>query len=226
MNVTTIIGLLGFGPGLVLLYFVLGRYEWYFKDNKAFFMVILGLFVGLIVGVVSNTVPMNQFFWTLIIVFSIEIIKFFILLQKPFRLEHDATFYGMALGIGTAAMLVFVYSFGALDTISTKTAVFILLISYNYTLINASTGALIGFGSYKGDFWRYLFRSFVMHGIHGFLMTWVWNPNFALTTKFGILALGGIYVTLVLIYIIKDIIPKTIPKELKRARKRALMDRE
>ena len=221
MNAITIVGLIGFIPAAALLYFILGEFEGYFKDNKAFFMVTLGLGIGLGVGLFSMSFPLQNFFWTLVIVGFIEVVKFFILLQKPFRLKHDATFYGMAMGAGIAAMMVFIYIYYAgLAEVAFRTAIFVLLLSYNYTLIQASTGALLGFGSYKGDFWRFLLRSFLISGGHVFIMTFVWGGRFGQAGSFALLAIGAIFATVIMFYIYNITIPSTIPKEMKRAMKK------
>ena len=215
--------LIGFGPALVLLYVLLGSYEGYFKDNKAFFMVTFGLVIGLIIGVFSMYLPLADFLWTLALVFLIELIKYVILLQKPFRLKHDATFYGMALGLGMAAMMVFTYGFYAgLDHVETKTMLFVLLLSYNYNVLHGSTGALIGYGCYTGDFWKYFLRAFLISGGHGFLMSAIWATPYqdsgSESRLFALLIIGAVYVTLLLLYIYKEIIPKTIPKEMRLAK--------
>lgn len=222
MNAITILGLIGFAPATVLLYFLLGEFEGYFKDNKAFFMVTLGLGIGLGIGIFSQSFPLQNFFWTLLVVALIEVVKFFILLQKPFRLNHDTTFYGMALGTGIAAMMMFIYIFSAgLNQVALRTAAFVLLLSFNYTVIHFSTGAMLGYGSYKGDFWRYLLRSFLISGGHGFIMTFVWGARFGQVGVFALLIIGAVFATIVLFYVYNEIIPNTIPKEMKRAMRKA-----
>ncbi len=222
MNAITILGLIGFIPAALLLYFLLGEYEGYFKDNKAFFMVILGLGIGMAIGIFFMSIPLRNFLFTLLIVGLMEIIKFFILIQKPFRLNHDATFYGMALGTGIAAMWIFINIYPSqLDYISLRTSLFVLALSYNYTVIQFSTGALLGFGSFKGDFWRYLLRSFLISGGHGFIMTFVWGARFGQTGVFAVLAIGAIFATIILFYVYNEIIPNTIPEDLEKAMKKA-----
>ncbi len=226
MNPTSIMALIGFGPAIILLYFVLGKFEGYFIDNKAFFMITFGMLIGLVLGIFSLYLPLGDFLWALALIFLIELTKFIILLQKPFRLKHDATFYGMALGIGMGAMMVFIYGFYAgLAHLELKTILFVLLLSYNYNLIHGSTGALIGYGCYRGDFWKYFFRAFLISGGHVLLMSVIWSTPFdesgAETRMFALLIVGGIYATLVLIYIYKEIIPNTIPDDLRRAKERA-----
>ncbi len=219
MSALTILGLVGFAPAAFVLYMILGEFEHYFKHNKAFFMVIVGLGIGMVVGFFSLYFPLYVFIWTLGIVALIEIVKFLIMLQKPFRLNHDTTFYGLGLGAGIAAMMVFIYSYSSnLVQVAPRTVLFVFLLSYNYTFIHSSTGALIGYGSYKGDFWKYLGRAFILSGAHGFIMSLVWSASVDMTGKFALLIIGATFATVLIFYIYKEILPETIPEEMKKAR--------
>jgi len=213
-NATSLISLIVFAPSLFLLYFILGKYDKYFKHNKAFFMIAIGLGFGLMAGIFSFYLPLGEFFWTLVLVFFIELSKLLILLQKPFRLNHDSTFYGMSFGIGIAAMFTFVNTYSS--GLSLTSAAFIFLIAYNYTLINSSTGAIIGFGSYKGEFWRYLMRGFILHGGLGFFLSLVWKGQFSQNGSFALLIIGAIYSTVIFLYTYNEILEKTVPDKLKK----------
>lgn len=228
MNSLTIISLISFAPAIFLLYVVLGEYEGYFKDNKALFMVVIGLGVGMILGFFSILFDLSDFLWVVILIFLIDLVKMVILLQKPFRLNHDSTFYGMAFGVGFGAMFVFTSIYlSRVTAITPQTVFFVLFFSINYTFINSSTGAIIGYGSYKGEFWKYLFRAFIVHGVHGLIMTLVWGiftkGLFSITAMYALLVIGAIYNVFLLFYIYNDIFDKTIPEEMKRA-KRKLSD--
>ena len=220
MDANTIIAIINFIPAAFLLYIILGKYEGYFKDNKAFFSLIIGLGIGMGTGIFSLYFPLNVFLWTLAFIGLIDLIKLTILIQKPFRLNHDTTFYGMALGIGIGAMFLFMSSFYAgLESISAKTTLFIFLLAFNFTFINSSTGAIIGYGSYQGEFWRFFFRAFIIHGIHGMLVSFVWG-GLSETSSFALLIIDVIFNILVFLYVINIIFKKTIPKELKKAKQK------
>ncbi len=216
MNPISTIGLISFAPAILILYKVLGDREAYFKHNKVFFMLAFGMLVGMLIGLFSLTIPLHVFFWSLALVALIELTKFIVLMTKPFRLKHDTTFYGMAMGIGIAPVMVFLYGyFAALIEISPKTAIFIGLLSISYTFIHASTGAFIGYGCYKGEFWRYFLKAFMISGFHGLLMSIVWAGRFSESGNFALLIIGSIFSTIVLLHVVFELIPKTIPKELK-----------
>ncbi len=223
MNPGTVIAIIVFVPAGILLYGVLGEFENYFMDNKAFFMLILGMALGLIIGIFSNYFPIDQFIWNLGIISLMEVIKFFILLQKPFRKNYDTTFYGAALGMGMGVMMVFVLAswmavWSDLANLAPTTALFIFLLSFNYTIINGSTGAIIGYGSYKGEFWSYLIKAVILHGGHGFFITLslgTFQPD-SLMAPFSLLIVGLIYGIVLLFYVYNEILKETIPDEIRR----------
>ncbi len=222
MDPVTVIGLVNFIPAIVALYFVLGEFEGYFKDNKALFMVIVGLGIGMVISFFSLFYfPLEEFLLALGVVVLIEVVKFFILLQKPFRLNPDTPFYGLALGTGIGAMITFTYSYAAGFTeLSFVRISFIFLLSYNYTFVNASTGAVIAFGSSQGEFWRYLFRGVMLNGLHALLMTFIWSLRFGEIGSVILLVVGSIYVTLLMFHVWKNLFPASIPEEIKEIKEK------
>lgn len=218
MSPTTILSIISFAPAFFLLYWVLGKYTGYFKDNKAFMMVILGLGIGLILGLTTLYFPIGVFLWMMGIIFLTELIKLIIFLQKPFRLNHDTTFYGMAFGTGLGAMYLF-YNIYFVTPLNITGVFLILLLSINYTFINASTGAIIGYGCYKGEFWRYFFRAFIIYGILGFLLSFVWS-GLSRTGSFSLLIIGVVYNVFIFFYVYNSFLEKTVPDEMKRAKEK------
>jgi len=216
MDPASVIGLVSFIPAIVVLYFILGEFEGYFKDNKALFMVIAGLGLGMVISFFSLYFPLDVFLWAIGIIVLIEVLKFFILLQKPFRLNPDTTFYGLALGTGIGAMVTFTYSYVAGFTeLDFGTISFVFLLSYNYTLLNASTGAVIGYGSSRGEFWEYLGRGIMLSSLHALLMTFIWSLRFGEMGSVILLVLGSLYVTLLIYHVCTDLFPASIPEEIK-----------
>ncbi|MFO7792644.1 MAG: hypothetical protein R6W73_06655 [Candidatus Saliniplasma sp.] len=219
MDPFPVISLVSLAPTAFILYFVLGQFEGYFKDNKAFFMIILGMAIGLFTGILASTIMLVNLILILAVIFLIELTKMLVLLQKPFRLNFDTPFYGFGMGCGLGATFVFVNIFYAgLAELSATTLLFILLLSINYTAINSSTGAIIGYGSSKGNFWRSLFRAFLAHSVLGFMLAFVYGGA-SLTGIFAILLIGIIYNVLLMMFIIQRILKRTIPEEMKKAKR-------
>lgn len=220
MNLFTIISLITLAPAVFLLYFVLGQFEGYFKDNKAFFMIILGMGIGMMMGILSSTVMILNIILILAVIFLIELTKMLVMLQNPFRLNFDTPFYGFALGCGLGATFVFVNVFYAgLVSLEFETVLLIILLSINYTSINASTGTLIGWGSSKGEFWKYLFKAFIAHGILGLLLFVVYG-GISLAGIYSLLIIGIVYNILLLMFVQNKILKRTIPEEMKKAKKK------
>ncbi len=216
LSPTTILGIVVFIPALFVLYYFLGEFEKYFKANKALFMVIFGAGIGMVIGFFSLAFDLSNLLWALGIIALVEVVKFFILLQKPFRLNRDTPFYGFALGTGISSMMIFVYSFAAgLVSIDLTTLAFIFLISYNYTFIYSATGAVIGYGSQMGEFWLYLGRAFLLSGLHGFMMIFVWSLEFGRIGAFAFLIIGAVYGTYLVFYVHNNIFPEAVPEEVK-----------
>lgn len=219
MSPFTIISLISLAPAAFILYVVLGQFEGYFKDNKAFFMIILGMIIGLFTGILSSTVMILNILLILGVIFLIELSKMLVMLQKPFRLNFDTPFYGFAIGSGIGATFVFVNVFYAgLIELDPRTILFILLLSINHTMINASTGAIIGFGSYKGEFWKFLFRAFIAHGVMGILLTFVYGGG-SVSGIYSVLIIGVIYNIVLLMFVQNKIFKESIPDKMKKAKK-------
>jgi len=209
-----------FAPAIIVLYFPLGKYERYFKANKALFMILVGLAVGMGVGFFSMFFFLGNIVLALLLIALLEIIKFLAMMQRPFRMKYDAPFYGFAFGAGISVMMVFTFIYGfqlfALDPVN---LVLILLLSYNYTFVQASTGGIIGYGSKKGDFWRYLIRAFLISGLHVSMITFFWEGRFSLVVDFIILVIGAIYGTFLVFYVYSEIFPEVVSDKLQELEK-------
>lgn len=213
----TVLGILVFVPAIVTLYFFLGEFERYFKANKALFMVLAGIGLGMIIGFFSLYFPLYNIIYALLIIALIEIIKFFIMLQKPFRLKYDAPFYSFAFGSGLAAMMIFTQIYGlGWFSLEAANVLFIFLLSYNYTFVNAGTAGIIGEGSRIGEFWRYLLRGFLLAALHGSMMTlaWTWIGQENFTGGFTLLFIGAVYGTYLVYYVYSNIFPEAIEEKL------------
>jgi len=219
-NPSTVLGIVVFIPALIVLYYFLGGFERYFKANKALFMVLAGLAVGMFVGFFSRYFPLDNIVWAFGIVILIETIKLFAMIQKPFRLNYDSSFYGLAFGTGIAAMMVFTFAYAAgLVSLDFTTILFVFLISCNYTFVGASTGGIIGYGSSLGDFWKYFGRALLLGGIHSSLMTFVWTFGYEeLFASFAALVIGSVYGAILILYVYNEIFPEVIEEKIEEVK--------
>jgi len=218
----TILGIVVFIPAFIVLYYFLGEFERFFKANKALFMVLGGLAVGMFVGFFSLYFPLEDMMWAFGIVLLVETIKLFAMIQKPFRLNYDTSFYGLAFGTGIAAMMVFTFAYSAgLVSLDITTLLFVFLISCNYTFVGASTGGIIGYGSTLGEFWRYFGRALLLGGIHAFMMTFVWTFGYEqLIGSFAVLLIGFIYGSFLILYLYNEIFPEIIEEKIEEMKEK------
>ncbi|MEF8835887.1 MAG: hypothetical protein V5A76_06995 [Candidatus Thermoplasmatota archaeon] len=215
INPTTILGIAVFLPAVIVLYYFLGEYERYFKANKALFLILAGLAVGMGTGYFSLSFFLQGIVLALLLIILVEIIKLLVMMQKPFRMNYDTPFYGFGFGAGIGAMMVFTLVYGFRLFSSEPIEMFsIFLISYNYTLVHASTGGLIGYGSSKGDFWIFLLRAVLISGLHVSLMTFFWEGRLSLIGDFAVLVIGAVYGTFLVLYLYNEIFPKVISDKM------------
>lgn len=215
LNPATILGIIIFIPPIIALYYLLGEYERYFKANKALFMIFTGLAVGVGAGFFSISFFLQGIVSALLLVILVEVIKFLVMMQTPFRMNYDTPFYGFAFGTGIGAMMIFtlVYGFRLFSLEATEVAM-IFLLSYNYTFVQASTGTIIGYGSSLGEFWRYLLRAVLVSGIHVSLMAFFWERRFDLIGDFAVLMIGAVFGTIVILYVYRELFPEIISDKL------------
>lgn len=215
LSPATIIGIIVFIPAVIALYYFLGEYEKYFKANKALFMVIAGLAVGVGAGFFSLSFFLQGIVLALLLIVLVEVIKFLVMMQKPFRMNYDTPFYGFAFGTGIGAMMVFTLVYGfRLFSLELTEVILIFLISYNYTFVHASTGALIGYGSKEGEFWRFLLRAVLVSGVHVSLIAFFWEGRFGFNGDLTVLIAGAVYGSILILYVYNEIFPEIISNKL------------
>lgn len=216
----TVLVLIVFTPAIIVLYYFLGEFERYFKANKALFMVLAGLGVGMFVGLFPRALPLDDMMWAFGILLLGETIKLFTMIQKPFRLNYDTSFYGLAFGTGIATMMVLMLIYPpGIVSLDIMTVLFVFLISCNYIFVGASTGGIIGYGSTLGEFWRYFGRALLLGGIHAFMMTFVWTFGYEqIYSSFAVLLIGFIYGSFLILYIYNEIFPEVIEEKIEEVK--------
>ncbi|MGI0148613.1 MAG: hypothetical protein ACREDF_03660 [Thermoplasmata archaeon] len=234
--------LLGIVPGLVILWTSLRRFDRPYVDHTLFDdrRVFGSLAVGLVFGTVASifTLSLLQYAFDLIsfavalaaiLVFE-ESFKLIWLNRRTYRGRFDTTFYGVPLGIGAAASGVVAAAWVSRETLYVPETFGLLLVySIGLGLVNADTGALIGFGASRGDMWRSYLRAIVVRFAHGaflfpFLLQ-VPEPFSAISV-----ATSGGFAFLVYYYVYQRVLPGTLPdeirRELRRERRRAPAPRD
>ncbi len=191
-------GLIGFGPAIAVLYFLLRDYDYprmekaLFSDTKVFGLVAAGMIVGTVLFIIEgplyqsfHAAPTDEhggafdpgmFFILYVVLFSLveEGGKLMILLFPWLRKKFDCVFYGVALGCGLSAVAVLEAAFVAIGQSGVVPAadwfIAICLYSVAFAMLHASTGAIIGDASQRGDPWPGFFRAFTMRAVVAALM--------------------------------------------------------
>jgi hypothetical protein len=230
--------LLGILPGLAILWISLRRFDrpyvehTLFDDRRVFGSLAVGLVFGTVASVFTLSLPQNDLASFLValvasLVFE-ESFKLVWLNRKTYRGRFDTTFYGIPLGVGAAASGVVAAGWATqasqANLYAPETFGLLLLFSIGLGLVNADTGALIGFGASRGDTWLAFLRALVVRLAHGgFLLPFllqVIEPYSALSaaTSVGFALIVYVYVYL---RILPGTLPEEIRRELRRERRRA-----
>jgi hypothetical protein len=224
--------LLGILPGLVILWTSLRRFDrphvdhTLFDDRRVFGSLAVGLVFGTIASVLTLSLPGGDLATAvatiaLSFVFE-EAFKLVWLNRRSYRGRFDTTFYGVPLGIGAAASGVVAAAWVSQSTLYVpETLALLVVYSFGLSLINADTGALIGFGASHGDTWRSFLKALAVRFGHGLLLfpfllgNLVGEPYAALSAA---TALG--FALVIYYYIYHEILPGTLPEEVRRGIRR------
>ena len=227
--------LLGILPGLVILWASLRRFDrpqvdhTLFDDRRVFGSLAVGLIFGTVASIFALALPrgdLASFAVAVGVSFVFEeSFKLAWLNRRSYRGRFDTTFYGVPLGIGAAASGVVAAAWASRDILYVPET-FSLLIVYSISLglVNADTGALIGFGASRGDTWRAFLRAIGVRLAHGaFLSPFLLQVDEPYGAISAVTSVG--FALLIYHYIYREILPGTLPedirRELRRERRRA-----
>lgn len=225
-----------FVPAVAILYFILKKYEGLYDEQKIFISLLFGFFLGLI----SAIFEMVGFFslkpyvriegglriviydiFTIISIFGIALfqnaLKSLALTMQRFR--EGSVFYGASVGLGFGALYSFVAIANVnLDYNTLATTVFLIL---GIIFLQCCFGIIIGYGIHKKRFLSY----FVLAVILQIILNIIFFYAYSLTRREELIIpaiitfLFGINLYL---YIDRNIIPDTLPDNLKKERRRKM----
>jgi hypothetical protein len=224
--------LLGILPGIAILWMSLRRFDrpyvdhTLFDDRRVFGSLAVGLVFGTVASVVSlfmlPRTDIGSFVLALAVSFTFEeSFKLVWLNRRKYRGRFDTTFYGVPLGIGAAASGVVAAAWVSRDTLYVpETFVLLVLYSFSLGLVNADTGALIGFGASRGNMWGSFLRAMAVRFAHGaFLFPFLLQ----VLEPFSLISAGTSvgFALLVYYYVYHRILPDTLPEDIRRGLRRA-----
>lgn len=232
--------LLGIVPGLVILWASLRRFDrphvkhTLFDDRRVFGSLAVGLVFGTIASLLARSIPRPSVGWVALVLASTfvfeESFKLIWLNRRSYRGRFDTTFYGVPLGVGAAASGVVATAWVSRASLYVpETFALLVLYSIGLGLINADTGALIGFGASHGTMWGHFLRAvFVRLAYGAFLFPFILEVE----GVFAALSVGTAagFGLLIYYYVYERILPGTLPeeirRELRRERRRTAVSRD
>jgi hypothetical protein len=201
-----IAGLMGFGPAIAVLYFLLRDYDYprmekaLFSDTKVFGLVAAGMIVGTVLFIIegplyqsfylkstdeaSGAFDVGMFFIIYVILFSLveEGGKLMVLLFPALQRKFDGVFYGVAMGAGISAVAVLEAALVAIgqagEVPEAHWFIAICLYSVAFAMLHASTGAIIADASHRGQPWPGLVRAFAIRaGVASMMLPYYYTEN-------------------------------------------------
>jgi len=233
--------LLGIGPALAILWTSLRRFDrprvehTLFDDRRVFGGLAVGMVFGVIASVFVLALPrvdLASSVLAIVVTFLFEEgFKLVYLNRRGYRGRFDATFYGVSLGVGAASTaVVATVVWTALSVLYTVDGFALLvLFSISLCLVNADTGAIIGFGASRGDMWRAYARAVLVRLAHGgFLLPFLIGAANPWSLLSAATSLG--FALLLYLYVYRVLLPGTLPddilREIRRERRRTKAARE
>lgn len=222
--------LLGIVPGLVILWVSLRRFDrphvdhTLFDDRRVFGSLAVGLVFGTIASIFALSLPRSDLVTFLIAIAASllfeESFKLVWLNRRAYRGRFDTTFCGIPLGVGAAASGVVAAAWASRDFLYVpETFTLLLVYSISLGLVNANTGALIGFGASRGDMWGSFLRAIVVRFGHAaFLMPFFLRVEEPFSAISAATSVG--FAFLVYYYVYHRILPGTLPEEIRREMRR------
>ncbi len=235
----TVSGIIGFAPAVLLLAVFLKRYDTLFDDRKLFITFGVGMILGMIIttfhalsdGIMLARVDAASILLFLgVFVFFEQLVKSAALNSKWLKGRFDTTYYGAALGLGIGSMAIIIRAYTALrfGNLSDPALYLILIgISFVTTMIHAVTGAIIGYGSYKGESWKYLA---IAMGV--FVPYQIMSIMYSVSTDYLYYA-SAVFIAAMLVYAgylsnwtYHNLLPRTLPEKMRKdmlKKKKAIM---
>lgn len=153
-----LLGVIGFLPGVALVYVVLGRHEEHFRDEAMFLALMGGLVMGLAIAFVEAFMLRD---WAagasvgLFVVVTLPLVetmaKTVVLGLKRFRNNEETVLLGGAMGAGLSAMLFMFYGqFVRSEAVTVGLGVSLTATSIGFALVHFVTGMMVGTGPARG----------------------------------------------------------------------------
>ncbi len=228
----------GLAPALGIMYWSMRRFDIPFTEYRLFDdrRMFGGLAVGMIFGAVAGFIELTPVGDVIGVVLALaaflvfeESFKMVWLNRKSYRGRFDTTFYGVSVGVGTAAMLVvaniLVYLGRAGTALYTpENLALFAMFSVSLNLIQADTGVLIGFGASRGETLWPFFKAVLVRLAHvAMLLAFSLGADepWSLISVATSIAFAAILYHYVYTVLLPGTLPDDIRREMRREKRRA-----
>ncbi|UCF09018.1 MAG: hypothetical protein JSW28_04855 [Thermoplasmata archaeon] len=214
---------IGFAPAILLLYILLRRYEAFFAERNIFLALAAGMVLGMIITVFHLISEYTLLIFVVLFPLFEEAAKLIILNLPKLHGKFYTIYYGAALGLGIGSMSIIAISFSVFsnnpDTISNPQTYFdLVVLSFNFCLVNSATGVMIGYGCAKEKILSYFSRAFFLHAVYNlFFLLYMWSGEYV---KYAPLFVATVLAVGLFWYALKGLMPDAAPPEMLKKRRR------
>lgn len=216
--------IVGFIPSFGILYFAWGKLEGIFSEKQMFWNYFIGWIMGVVIAIfflilkysVSAYLDLSIIFVIFFAIFT-ESLKYIYLNIPKKRENYQLPYQGFALGLGISALWAVAIIYQYLKYANLNPTEYIVgiisffLFSTGIASIQASAGAMLGYGIFKGEGERYLLKSMGVMAIFNLtLLPLVWDLN-------PIYYIFGFFIGIPYLYfkVYKGVLVNVIPREVK-----------
>jgi hypothetical protein len=219
----TVSSIIGFAPAILLLYILLRRYEEYFAGRNLFIFFALGMVMGMIITVFQMVSPLTLLVFVILFPIFEESAKLVILNWPKLKGKQETVYYGAALGLGIGSMAIIAIAFSVFmdypKTLGNPQTYFdLILLSFNFSLLQGATGVMIGFGCAKNEVMKFFIRALSVHAVYNlfFLIYSITEGSM----KYGPLFIATILAVGVFYYGLSDLLPQAVPSDKLKKKRR------
>jgi hypothetical protein len=219
----TVSSIIGFAPAILLLYILLRRYEEYFAGRNLFLFFALGMVLGMIITVFQMVSPLTLLVFVILFPIFEESAKLVILNWPKLKGKQETVYYGAAMGLGIGSMAIIAIAFSVFmdfpETLGNPQTYFdLILLSFNFSLLQGATGVIIGYGCAKNDVMKFFLRAIIIHAVYNLFFLIYSITEGAM--KYGPLFIATIYAVGVFYYVLSDLLPQAVPSDMLKKKRR------
>jgi len=152
-----------------------------------------------------------------------EVAKLVVLNLPKLHGKYYTIFYGATLGLGIGSMSIIAISYTIFsnypDTMGNPQTYFdLIVLSFNFCLLNGATGVVIGYGCAKSRVSGFFLRAIFLHAVYNlFFLLYMWSND---VLKYAPLLAATLFAIGIFIYVLKDLMPKAVPTEMQKKHRR------